>query len=124
MRAFVHAALALAMMAAVNLHLPLLQVVAWGRMLATYSQGRTLAEAAEMTFGGEHPCPMCKAIKKQQEKKTDLKSAVQAPPTIFILCAPATWIQHLRELGELRTLVVGLRGVARQPPRMPPRNDA
>ncbi len=53
-----------ALFVANNLHLPLLQVVAWTGMLASYSRDYSVAEALDMTFGGEHPCPMCKSITK------------------------------------------------------------
>jgi len=55
-----------ALVAANNLHAPLMQVVAWSGMLVSYSRDNTLTEAIGMTFDGEHPCPMCKAIEKSQ----------------------------------------------------------
>ena len=55
-----------ALLLANNLHLPFLQVVAWCGMLVSYSRDNSAAEAIEMTFDGDHPCPMCKAIKKAQ----------------------------------------------------------
>ena len=32
-------------------------------MLANYSRGETLIVAIEKTFGGEHPCGLCKVVK-------------------------------------------------------------
>lgn len=62
-------------MAGLNqLHLPALQVAAWTGMLISYSRDASLGEAAEMTFDGEHPCPMCTAIKKQQTAQQDALS--------------------------------------------------
>ena len=58
-----------------NAHLPLLQVVAWSDMVVSYSRDNSLADAVEMTFDGEHPCPMCKVIEKAQTA-----SATQSPP--------------------------------------------
>lgn len=55
-----------AVLVANNLHLPLLQVTAWARMLFSYSQENSVATAIEMTFDGEHPCPMCKKIQKAE----------------------------------------------------------
>jgi hypothetical protein len=49
-----------------------LQGVAWARMLCDYSQQAGLVEGAKMTFDGEHPCEMCKAI--AQSHKEDSKS--------------------------------------------------
>ena len=69
-----------------NLHLPALQLAAWTGMLITYSQDRSLADAAEMTFDGEHPCPMCVAIKKQQAAERGEWTSAPAPlkPTLFL----------------------------------------
>lgn len=41
-------------------------------MLLDYSEGRSLIEAAEMTFDGEHPCSLCVAIEetRREEKET------------------------------------------------------
>jgi len=48
-----------------------LQCVAWVNMLIDYSQMVPFPKAVEMTFSGEYPCPICKAIaeKKQAEKE-------------------------------------------------------
>lgn len=48
-----------------------MQCVAWAGMLASYSSGRTAAEAVEMTFDGEHPCALCLAIQESREKETE-----------------------------------------------------
>ena len=46
-----------------------LQCVAWVKMLHDYSQMVPFTQAVSMTFSGEYPCPICKAIaeKKQGE---------------------------------------------------------
>ena len=46
-----------------------LQVVAWAKMLADYSTDRSFTEAAEMTFDGEHPCPLCLALEDARAKE-------------------------------------------------------
>jgi hypothetical protein len=50
-----------------------MQMIAWGAMMHDYSEDRSLTEAAEMTFGGEHPCEMCRKIAeaREQEKQPD-----------------------------------------------------
>jgi len=54
-------------------HWALLQSVAWTTMIAAnLSANDSLTEAVSKTFDGEHPCPLCKAIKaakKSEEKK-------------------------------------------------------
>lgn len=56
----------------IGLHWNLLQVVAWAGMVVRYAQDATVVEALAMTFDGQHPCCMCKAIEKgkQQERQT------------------------------------------------------
>ena len=95
---------AVSLMLSIGLHWDLLQIVAWGGMLVKYAQDGSIQDAIEKTFDGEHPCPMCKAIKKakREEKrapqqpvptqKSDLYCTataltVIAPPPLGLLCA-------------------------------------
>jgi hypothetical protein len=57
---------ALSLVCGAQLHLPALQVVAWTGMVVKYAQDVPLGEALEMTFDGDHPCPLCKVIRKAQ----------------------------------------------------------
>jgi len=45
-----------------------LQAFAWTRMLVDYSSRAGLAEGAKMTFDGDHPCEMCKALAESRKK--------------------------------------------------------
>jgi hypothetical protein len=50
---------------------PVLQGVAWANMIREYSEMVPLAQAVEMTFSGQYPCAICKAIaEKKQEENT------------------------------------------------------
>jgi hypothetical protein len=82
---FVAVALLLAMLVVVNIHLPVLQVAAWVGMLFSYSQKVELAEAVEMTFNGENPCPMCTAIKQAQTQASDHDESLQAETATRLL---------------------------------------
>ncbi len=42
----------------------MLQVVAWTGMIVSRTAGRGVAAALESTFDGEHPCPLCNALKE------------------------------------------------------------
>lgn len=117
-----HAFIALALFTAANLHLPALQVVAWTGMIISYSKDRTLAEAVSMTFDGEHPCPMCKTIKKQQSERTEkINGIAQAPRLIAILDIPSRWTHEAPFLHPVEH--PPLNGPARssEPERFPPR---
>lgn len=73
----------LAMFSVAGGHWAILQTVAWGQMLITYSQeAGSFVLGAKKTFSGEAPCSLCKKIataKKQEQKspapvKIDKKS--------------------------------------------------
>ena len=53
------------------------QVIAWGNMICEYSQMVPLSTAVEMTFSGQYPCPICKAIaeRKSAEQQKDVTFA-------------------------------------------------
>ena len=57
---------------------PALQCVAWANMIREYSEMVPLTQAVQMTFSGEYPCSLCKAIAEkknsdQQQKALALK---------------------------------------------------
>ncbi len=61
-------------------HWALLQTIAWGNMLVDFSSESSFSEAMDKTFDGEHPCPLCKVVKKsksEEEKKPVLKSEMK-----------------------------------------------
>jgi hypothetical protein len=61
-------------------HLALLQTIAWGNMLVDFSSRSSISEAVEKTFDGEHPCHLCKVVRKsksEEEKKPLLKSEMK-----------------------------------------------
>jgi hypothetical protein len=45
-------------------HWWMLQTIAWSRMIVNYSARSGLVQGIEETFDGDHPCPMCLAIKQ------------------------------------------------------------
>jgi hypothetical protein len=72
-------------------HLALLQTVAWGTMLVNFSRHDSFTEAAKKTFDGEHPCPMCKIVKKSRKSeekkpllKTESKMEVALPAVVHL----------------------------------------
>lgn len=70
-------------------HFALLQTIAWGNMLVTYSNEATFSEAVAKTFDGDHPCELCHVVKqsKNEEKqkqvlKSDMKLEIALPAPI------------------------------------------
>lgn len=48
-----------------------LQCVAWIKMIHDYSQMVPFTEAVSMTFSGQYPCAICKAIAEKQAADND-----------------------------------------------------
>lgn len=118
----VHTFIALALFTAANLHLPALQVVAWTGMIISYSKDRTLADAVSMTFDGEHPCPMCESIKKQQSERTEkINGFAQTPRMIAIVDLPVPWTPDAPLLHTIEHPPRNGPAPSSEPERFPPR---
>ncbi len=55
-------------------HWCVFQAIGWANMIREYSQMVPLGEAMSMTFSGQYPCPICKAIanKKSSDQQKSL----------------------------------------------------
>ena len=98
-----------------------LQCVAWINMIHAYAQMVPLSEAVSMTFSGEYPCEICKAIadKKNSEKQKAValdKYEKKFFPPIAIAVVPPTFVPFPHPCD--RTM---LRFRAETPPTPPPR---
>jgi len=99
------------------------QCVAWANMVREYAQTESLGNAVRMTFSGEHPCAMCKAIaeKKRQDNSKSLVLVKQEKP----LVAPLFALKP-REFAVAPAFYVSpdalLRTRAETPPTPPPRS--
>jgi hypothetical protein len=78
--------LVLALSGSIGLHWAFFQSLAWTSMLADHLGRDSLAQAVEITFDGQHPCSLCKAIAagKKSEKKNE-----SAPRTKTLEFPPA-----------------------------------
>ena len=94
--------LILALLATVGGHWFVFQSVAWATMLVDNLQTGSLSEAVTRTFGGDHPCRMCKQITEQ--RKSEKQPDAPAPelrrlefvlqPAVFTFTAPQLfWFQ-------------------------------
>lgn len=80
-------------------HLALLQTIAWGNMLVDYSSNGSFSEAVGKTFDGEHPCHLCKVVKKSKSEekrkpllKSEMKWEVAMPAPVRV---PVPWSTEL-----------------------------
>lgn len=96
-----HAALIVALIAAVGGHWAVLQTVAWTSMLAQNLRTDSIEQALAKTFDGQHPCRLCKAISagKKSEKKSEFPTLAKklefvSDRLVFVFSAPeAFWLQ-------------------------------
>lgn len=104
-------------------HLALLQTVAWSNMLVEFSSKGSFLEAMDKTFDGEHPCPLCKAVKQsksEEDKKPLLKSemklevAIPAPLKVPFPCSTELAFSVTEYMGTYTKI---FRSVRIQPPR-------
>lgn len=72
-------------------HLALLQTIAWGNMLVEFSSESSFSEAMDKTFDGEHPCALCKVVKKSKSEdgkepllKSEMKMEVALPAPVKV----------------------------------------
>lgn len=108
-----------ALVVSIGLHWAVLQSAAWVGMAVAYTVEKgSLSEGLSDTFDGEHPCPLCKAVKLAQEteKKTpagqtppskikELKltlALVSIPKFVFSPSVPQSWIMTSSKLKSWR----------------------
>lgn len=100
-----------------------LQVLAWGRMFAAYSQAMEFSKAAEETFNGEM-CEMCKAVARGRQTQEKESPEPRSGKGKFVL---AIQVVELLYLGlpdrDVRTIQLreGRSAPKTEPPTPPPR---
>ena len=115
--------LLLALVSAINLHLPVLQVVAWAGMIVNYSRDAEISEAIEMTFDGEHPCPMCKVIQAETVKTDPDRIEAESLVRLILFIEPAaSWTHTITPLDTLTFAPTSLSRLTHQPETPPPRS--
>ena len=110
-----------ALVCSTGLHWAALQTVAWTTMLAANLTTESFSESLSRTFDGDHPCPLCKAVRAgtSSGKKTATaagKMKFECPPLAinFILVAPEIFEPFACENFSADSL-------SSQPPLPPPR---
>lgn len=102
-------------------HWVALQTVAWTGMIVTYAQSMSVGQAMALTFGGEHPCGLCKAVEagQQQEKKPDTLLVVKKGEVVLVV--GQAWYPRLvmtNDVGGGECFAPAFRAA---PPTPPPR---
>ena len=100
----------------------LLQTVAWGWMITSYSQESGFGEGLRKTFDGQHPCSLCERIAQTRPDSTPTTlSALSALPADFlwVLDTVTGWISNSREVSHFSSIAL-LTGADRASPLLPP----
>lgn len=107
-----------------GMHWTVLQGVAWtGMFLANLNQG-TVTEAVEKTFDGEHPCPLCLAVKEGQKKEKDDSKPLAAKSVKkfeAVLVAETRLVAPPAQIRSFPWLVSSFEGRSERPSMPPPR---
>jgi len=98
-----------------------LQVLAWGNMIREYSQMVPLTQAVEMTFSGQYPCPICKAIAERKNAEQQKEMTLAKYDKQFPLPAVATLAQPLVSEVTYAEAVFVFSTRTESPPAPPPR---
>lgn len=104
-------------------HWAVLQVIAWGQMLHSYSRNASLTEALAKTFDGDHPCALCSKVKEGRQRdekaptiKAEKKAEVFTASDETILSGPLSRRYGLPNLSNF-----AFTGRTDAPPRPVPR---
>jgi len=99
-----------------------LQCVAWVKMLHDYAQIVPFKEAVSMTFSGQYPCEICKAIAEKKQSENDKICALEKyekkffpPPAVAPARPEAVPLQYADYLSSLQAR-------SEPPPTPPPRS--
>ena len=100
----------------------LLQTVAWGWMLTSYSQESGFGVGLKKTFDGQHPCSLCERIAQTRPDSTPTTlSALSTLPADFlwVLETVTDSISSSREVFHFSSTAY-LMGADRASPLLPP----
>jgi hypothetical protein len=116
--------LIMAVAVAGNLHLPLVQAVAWGRMYTQYREVYNAEASLRLTFSGQYPCPVCKWVAGAQKERDNLAgAAVSSLRVLLPFPQPADLVVQPTEVpgGGWSELAVLIPSAATRPEVPPPR---
>lgn len=104
-------------------HFALLQTIAWGNMLVSFSGQASFSEAVGKTFDGEHPCQLCKVVKKSKSEeqnkpllKADMKMEIALPGEVKVPF-PASTDVVMQAVVYCESFTEVYEAVPMQPPR-------
>jgi len=76
--------LILAVGVAGNLHLPIVQSIAWARMYSQYRQVYSPEVALGITFSGQYPCKLCELVRSAEKEREKVPSITPASSRLLL----------------------------------------
>lgn len=112
--------LALLLALAVGVPWPLLQSLAWLKMIASYSRTATFSQAVSMTLDGKHPCRLCRLIQQGQAQERQQQRAASPDDKLQLGLPPGStgWVHP--PFIFLHLSAGSLTESWREPPATPP----
>jgi len=98
-----------------------LQCVAWIKMLHDYSQMVPFAQAVGMTFSGQYPCEICKAIAEKKQGEDNKVLTLNKFDKKFFPPVAAVLLRPQGSLLQFPVYLSSLQFRAEPPPTPPPR---
>jgi len=71
-----------------NLHLPLVQAIAWSRMYAHYRENYPASVALKITLSGEYPCSLCNLVQAAEKERHNLAGIQSESERTLLLPLP------------------------------------
>jgi hypothetical protein len=72
-----------------NMHLPLVQAVAWARMYSQYRQVYNSEVSLRLTFSGQYPCKLCKVVATAEKERGSLSGIAVSSIRLLLPFPPA-----------------------------------
>lgn len=112
-------------MLASNLHLPVIQVVAWVSMYEQYRVGYSPELALEVTFSGKAPCNLCKFVQAAQKDQRTFQGMLTWTAKLLLpLLLAALWVAPAKQVSERWTEPRARQVAWCAPPATPPPRSA
>ncbi len=107
-----------------NLHLPLVQAVAWARMYAQYREVYNAETSRHLTFSGQYPCSLCKLVAGAEKDRDSMAgTAVSSLRVLLPFPQPVNLVVQPTEIqnGGWTEPVAFIASATAQPELPPPR---
>jgi hypothetical protein len=67
-----------------DLHLPLVQAIAWSRMYTQYRAHYSSEVALKITFSGQYPCSLCKIVQGAEKERGNLAGTLTSTYRVLL----------------------------------------